>query len=374
VAIPGSQILFVNLHYRFLLERAVAMKNALVLTALAFICVSLAFGASSLIGQEITQEANYSAYVPAGWTKTTNIPQGFDEGLQKQVGAGKQATIFLHYVIMPLDAGAPPADSTGMSRQWDAMIHNQFPDAISLSTPPPQVHGRMLINATYKLSDNGSLVERRYSYFFVEHTAFVVQCTAPPEAWASVQHDFDAFTFSLAPSREQSAKPRTSDTELLTNLRNRTPALVASWPSEWRCSVTQIDIVNRNQSAGRSLQIALSFHREDVGDIYRATKAAFLSMKRGENEGPSHALPPGRQNDVETSAEFVNFVGQVWGYAYGEAFGNALPIDEFRVIIEDTGGQRIGSVSISKTDAAAILSGKLTPEDSARISTLYVFE
>ncbi len=350
------------------------MKNALILTGSVLTCVSLALGASSLLGQEITQEANYSAYVPAGWAKTTNIPQGFDAGLQKQLGAGKQATIFLHYVIMPPEAGAPPADSSGMSRQWDAMIHNQFPDAISLSMPPPQVHGRMLINAAYTLSDDGSRVERRYSYFFVEHTAFVVRCTAPPEEWASVQHDFDAFVFSLVPSREQSEGRRTSDNELLTNLRNRTPALVASWPSEWHCGVTQIDIVNGNQPAGRSLQIALSFKRQDIGDIYRATKAAFLSMKRGENGGPSHALPPGRQNDVETSAEFVNFVGQVWGYAYGEAFGNALPINEFRVIIEDAGGQRIGSVSISKTDAAAILSGKLTPEDSARISTLYVFE
>ena len=334
----------------------------------------LALGTSLLLAQEVTNEGAYRAYVPFNWVKTTNIPQGFDAGFRKTLSAGKEATIFLHYTAMPPEAGEPPSDTSAMTRQWDVMIQNQFPGARSVFLPPPQVHGRILINAAYTLKDSGSLVERRYTYFFFEHTAFVVQCTAPPEEWASVLHDFDAFVLSLTPRSGQAEGLHTSDNELLINLRKRAPALVASWPPGWRCSVTDIAISNVSQPADRSLYVSLSFNRSDIGSIYRATKAMFTAMRQGEGQDPLHTVAPDSQSTSDSSAEFISLVGQVWGYAYGEAFDNDPPVGRFRVIIEDANKQRVGAITISKTDASILLSGKVNANDRHRISSLYAFE
>ena len=64
----------------------------------------------------------------------------------------------------------------------------------------------------------------------------------------------------------------------------------------------------------------------------------------------------------------------MWGYAYGEAFDNDPPVGRFRVIIEDANKQRVGAITISKTDASILLSGKVNANDRHRISSLYAFK
>jgi hypothetical protein len=46
----------------------------------------------------------------------------------------------------------------------------------------------------------------------------------------------------------------------------------------------------------------------------------------------------------------------------------------FKVSITDAGGKKVGALTISKADGAAILTGKVTVDDSKRLAGMYTFE
>jgi len=241
-----------------------------------------------------------------------------------------------------------------------------------LSATAPKVHGPVLINSAYKPNDRGRVVKRRYTYFPAGRTAFVVQCTSPPDSWAAVLNDFDALLLTLVPGNGTTIRDHTGDPALFETLRDRLPTLLGSWPTEWRCSGTVIGVAKQGAAGDRSLEIKLAFRREDIKRIYEATELMFWAMKQRKSQDGE--LPDRLKNASASNADFMKFVGQVWGYVYGEASANEPLIESFSVIIADATGTRVGAVSVSKEDASAILAGKVSGEDHAGVASRYAFE
>jgi hypothetical protein len=326
--------------------------------------------AAVLRGQEVVKESAYELSMPTGWSRTTKLPQGFDAGFRKALGAGVEATLFLHHEVMPPEAGEPPSDTSDMVRQWDSMVRNQYSDVTSLRAAEPKVHGRVLINSAYKLTDGGAVVQRRYTYFLAGRTAFVVQCTAPPARWAAVEGDFDAMLASLAPGGVAPRRETVGDAAAVEKLKKGVPVLVASWPAAWQCSSTAVRIADKAGSGRRTLEITLAFQRRDIRRVYDATKLLFGMIKAGKSDNEFNNLPGDIKEAGASSGEFIKYVGQVWGYAYGEV----MNVERYRIIVTDSAGRQAGAVSVSKGDASAILSGKVTASDAQRVAGMYVFE
>ncbi len=347
-------------------------------TALVFVIVFWAaqfvLCAARADAQEVVKESAYELSMPAGWTRTTKLPQGFDAGFRRDLGDGQEATVFLHHEVMAADAGEPPSDTSDMVRQWDSMVRNQYSDASSLKMAAPKVNGRVLINSAYKLTDTGAFVQRRYTYFLAGRTAFVVQCTAPPARWAAVQDDFDAILASLKPGEITAKKETVGDSAAVETLKKGVPILVGSWPAAWDCSAKAIGITNNVASGKRTLEITLAFRRGDIGRVYDATKRLFGMMKAGKSDDELDKLPADVKDAAAGSGEFIKNVGQVWGYAYGQVLNCSPPIERYRIIVTDFAGRQSGSVSVSKEDASAILTGKVSASDAQRVASMYVFE
>jgi len=330
--------------------------------------------AAALKAQEVIKENTYELSIPAGWTRSTKLPQGFEAGFRKALGDAQEATVVLHYQAMPPEAGEPPSDTSGMKRQWDAMVANQYPDVRSVAGTVPTVGGRILINGEYELTDNGKKVRRRYTYFLSGRTAFLVQCNAPPDQWASVLTDFDAMLASLQPGGAAGAKETKSDDAAKAELKRNLPTLLGSFPSQWRCSLSDVTITPSSSMDKRTLVIALAFDRGDIVEIYNAIKTVFGMVKAGKTDSDLNNLPPETQRAARNSGEFVKYVGQVWGAAWSYAANCSPTIERYKIPILDAKGQRVGAISISREDGAAILTGKVTASDGQRVAGMYVFE
>lgn len=326
--------------------------------------------------QQVLKDKAYRILVPSGWTRTESVPTGLDVGFRKPLPQGGWATFYFHHEIMPLELGEePPSDTSDMKRQWDAMVRNQYPDVRSMAEHVPKVNGTILVNAAYELTDGGTKVRRRYTYFLADSTAFVVQCSAPPGQWARVSTDFDAMLASLQPGSSSPEAEAKSDESAEAELQRNLPTLLGSFPRDWRCSLSKVAITPGSPKAERSLEIALSFDRRDIGDIYKATRTVFGMVKAGKTDADLNRLPADTQKAASNSGEFIKYVGQVWGYAGGYVAASCTPpVERYRIYILDSKGKRVGSVSISRVDGSAILTGKVSASEGQRVVGMYVFE
>ena len=329
---------------------------------------------ASLKAQEVVKEKAYELSLPASWTRTTKLPQGFDAGFRKSSQEEQEATLFLHHEVMPAEGGEPPSDTSDMVRQFDSMVRNQYSDVTSINVAVPKVQGRVLISSAYRLTDSGAVVQRRYTYFLAGRTAFVVQCTAPPARWVAVLDEFDAMLASLKPGGVVPQKETVRDAEAVEKLKKGVAVLLGSWPAAWECSAKAIGIADKPVGGKRTLEIALTFQRSDVGRVYDATKRLFGMIKAGKSDDELNKLPNDVREAAVSSGAFIKNVGQVWGYAYGEVLNCDPPIGRYRIIVTDSAGRQVGSVSVSTEDASAILSGKVKASDAQKVASMYVFE
>ena len=231
--------------------------------------------------QEVVQEKAYQLRVQPGWERTQNLPQGIDVGFQRKLPEGSYATFYFHHEVMPPEAGEPPSNTSDMKRQWDVMVGNRYPDARPVTGAFPKVGGRILINGTYELTDDGKKVRRRYTYFLTGRTVFVVQCSAPPAQWTRVLTDFDTMLANLQPGISTAEKETKPDDTVKAELKRNLPTLFGSFPLQWRCSLSDVTIFPSSSIDKRTVVIDLSFTRPDIAEIYNATKTVFGMMKRG---------------------------------------------------------------------------------------------
>lgn len=331
---------------------------------------------SNANAQQIVKDRAYQISLSSGWTRTESVPQGIDVGFRKPLPQQGWATFFFHHEVMPLGPGEdPPSDTADMKRQFSAMVRNQYADARSVAGETPKVGGKILVNATYELTDGGTRVRRRYTYFLADRTAFVVQCSAPPAQWASALTDFDAMLASLQPGGATPEGGRKSDESAEAELKQGVPVLLASFPPPWTCRLDGVTITPRSSKTRRTLEITLSFERSDIGEIYKATETAFGMIKAGKTDSDLNSLPAGIQRAAANSGAFIKYVGQIWGYAGGYVAASCSPpIERYRIYILDSKNQRIGSVSISREDGSAILTGKVSVSEGRTLAGMYVFE
>ena len=324
--------------------------------------------------QQVVKDKAYQLSILSGWTRTESVPQGLDVGFRKKLAEGQYATFYFHYEVMPPEAGEPPSDTSDMKRQWDAMVRNQYPDMRSVAGAVPKVSGKILVNGIYELTDDGEKVRRRYTYFLSGRTAFVVQCSAPPAQWPSVLTDFDTMLASLVPGGSSPETQTKSDESAKAELKRNLPTLLGSFPSQWRCSLSDVAITPTSSKDKRTLEIALSFDRPDIGEIYKATRTIFGMIKAGKSDSNLNSLPPETQRAASNSGEFIKYIGQVWGLAWGYVANCNPAIERYKLPILNLKGQRVGSISISREDGSAILTGKVTASDAQRVAGMYVFE
>ena len=338
------------------------------------VLIFLALFSMTTNAQEVIKEKTYQLRVQPGWARTQNLPQGIDVGFTKKMAEGDYATFYFHHEVMPPEAGEPPSNTSDMKRQWDAMLRNQYPDLRSVAATVPKVSGRILVNGDYELTDDGKKVRRRYTYFLSGRAAFVVQCSALPVRWASVLTDFDNMLASLQPGGSTIEKETKSDEAAKAELKRNIPTLLGSFPTQWRTSLSDVTITPSSAKDKRTLVITLSFTRTDIAEIYNATKTVFGMMKAGKTDSDLNRLPPQTQRAAASSGEFVKYVGQVWGLAWGYVANCSPAVERYTLPILDSKGQRVGSISISREDGAAILTGKVTASDAQRVAGMYVFE
>lgn len=321
--------------------------------------------------KQIVKEESFEITLPAGWTKAAALPQGIDAGYTKLFLNAAKATFYFHYETMPSGAGEPPSDPSEMGTQWNALIKRQFSDARELSSPPPPVNGRILINKTYSLTDETASVTRRYTYFLAGRTAFVVQSTAAPEVWSSALPEFNEILGSLLPNSKGTAAT-VSDEAALATLKARLPTLVASFPEQWSCMVADVKLLTKDDK--RSLEISLAFDRKDTEGIYKATKQIFKLLKEGKGDDELNRLTSDVRQASSEGSSFIKYVGQVWGCALGVVSNCKPDVDLYRVELFDPSRKRIGLISVSRTDAAAILTGKVTVSETRKLAGMYAFE
>lgn len=339
-----------------------------------FLLAFIALYSLTASAQEVVKEKAYQLQLQSGWTRTKSVPQGIDVGFRKKTAEGDYATFYFHHEVMPPEAGEPPSNTSDMKRQWDTMVRNQYPGARLVGGAVPKVGGRILINGEYELTDDGKKVRRRYTYFLAGRTVFVVQSSAVPSQWASVLTDFDTMLASLQPGGSTTEKETKSDEAAKAELKRDIPTLLGSLPSMWKCSLSDVTITSSPSKDKRALIIALSFSRTDIAEIYNATKTVFGMMKAGKTDSDLNSLPPQTQRAAGSSGEFVKYVGQVWGAAWGSVANVNPEIERYTLPILDSKGYRIGSISISREDGAAILTGKVTASDAKRVASMYIFE
>ena len=324
--------------------------------------------------QEVITEKAYQLQVQPGWTRTRNLPPGMDVGFAKKMPQNGDATFYFHHEVMPAGSGESPSDTSDMKRQWDAMVKNQYPDVRSVAGAVPRVSGRILVQGDYELTADGKKTRRRYTYFLSGRTAFVVQCSAPPDRWVSISPDCDIMLASLQPGSSASESQTKSDDAAKTELKRNLPTLLSSFPSQWRSSLSDLTIIPSSANGTRTLVIALSFNRTDIPEIYDATRTIFGMIKSGKTDADLNRLPPQTQRAATSTGEFVKYVGQVWGAASGYVANCSPAIERYTLPILDAKGRKVGSISISRKDGAAIIAGQVKPSDARRLAGMYVFE
>jgi hypothetical protein len=277
----------------------------------------LALYFSAADAQMVSKENAYQLSIQPGWTRAENLPQGIDVGFQKETTDGDYATFHVHYEVVPAETGEPPSDTSALKQQWDRVVANQYPDVRSVTGNVPKVGGKILINGIYEFTDNHRKLRRRYTYFLSGRTAFVVQCTASPTQWANVSADFDTMLASLRPGSSSPVAEMKSDAAALADLKRDLPTLFSSFPSAWRCSLSNVTITPGSSKIKRTLEIALSFDRPDIGQIYKATKTVFGMIKTGRKDSDLNNLPLETQKAASNGGEFIRCVSQAWGLAWG---------------------------------------------------------
>jgi len=335
------------------------------------ILISMAVLVNRASPQQVIKDKSYEVLVPDEWTQTSNLPQGMDVGFKKSLQQGEMATFFFHYEFMPPEAGDPPTDTSDMQNQWDTMVRNKYPGAQIVNRNVPKVEGRILINGTYELTDNGDKVRRRYTYFLSERTAFVVQCSAPPSEWPVVLSDFDKLIASLKAGNSKPSDKITSDSSAQDSLKSNLPTLLGSFPSVWACSLNDVSI---SADSARMLEIKIAFNRSDIRDIFKATKLMFEMTSAGKSDADLQTIPDELRSAASNSSAFIKYVGQVWGLASGYVAGCNPPVGQYRVSVFDNNGTKIGTVSISRKDGTDIISGKVTADEAKRIAGMYKFD
>ena len=333
-------------------------------------------GIKKIPTRKILKEQSFEMFLPEGWTRTREVPQGCEIGFRKQLINGQQATLFMHYEIMPSELDKPPDDTSAIQTQFDRMIRNSFPDANPVTTPTVQVNGTIILNKMYDLTDSEIKVRRRYTYFWADHTAFVVQCTTPPTLWKKAVDDFNCMLLTLKP-RAGAPQEKITDEVAILRLKTDLPTLVGSFPPQWTCKVTNVKIVRlASQVPGGTLEINLSFERVDIARIYKAVKIIFNMMKEGKTSDEDFQNIPDDVKAVSAAdgSGFSEYVGQVWGCAWGYVANCEQPIGRFQIVVLDSKRRRIGAVSISREDGAAILEGKVSASDQQRVARMHQFE
>jgi hypothetical protein len=348
------------------------MKQSLTLLIFIFV-VDFFIGSILLNAQEVIKNTSFEITIPAGWIQTDKLPQGIDVGFRKLLNEGQGATFFFHHEIMPPEAGEPPSDLSDIQSQWNTIVHNQYPDAKSVSVEDPKVNGKLLVNDMYDLTDNGTKVRRLYTYFLAKGTAFVVQCSAPPQEWKIIQEDFYMMIFNLKPGGHIKKEVITNKSAI-SKLEKELPILVGSFPSEWICSVNNVIISESPSGKKHKLEVTLAFVRNDIATIYRATKVIFSMIKSGKSNDDLNNLQNDLKGAATESGNFMKYIGQVWGLASGDVSNCEPPIEQYKVIILDGDKKRIGSVSISREDGTAILTGRVTASEEKRLVSMYFLE
>jgi hypothetical protein len=344
-------------------------------SVVAMILTILVAASLTVSAQQVVKDKAFEIVVPSGWTRSESVPQGLDVGFRKKLPGGEYATLYFHHEVMPPDAGVPPSDRSDMKHQWDSMLRNKYPDVRSVNEDVPKVNGTILVDGSYELTDEGTKVRRRYTYFLSDKTAFVVQCSAPPSQWTTALEDFDKILVSLKPGGSAPEKDRKTDDSAKAELKRNLPTLLRSFPPQWTCSLSDLSITSATSTAKRTLEIRLTFDRSDIGDIYAATKLLFEMMGAGKIDADLNSLPSRLRSAASNSSEFVYYVGQVWGYAGGYATVSCDPaVAWYKVSIIGPDGAKMGSVGISRDDGSTILSGKVTVSDAARVAGMYHFE
>jgi hypothetical protein len=343
---------------------------------IVFVILSILPGihAVGLRAQEAVRESAYELSMSAGWNRTTRLPEGFEAGFRKMLGSGQEANLFLIHEVILLAADEVPSEISDMEDQIDTMIRNQYSDVVSLSAEKPAVDGRMIFNRAYKVTDNGVVVKRRFTYFLAGRNAFVVQCTAPFARWTDVQDDFDAMLASLKPTGNAVEMEAAGDAEVIEKLKKSMPALLSSWPYAWSCSARIIGISGGAAGGDRTLEITLTFQRSDIGRVYDTTKLLFGMMKAGKGDDDLNRLPDDVKRTAAHSMSFVKFVGQIWGFAHSEASKCARPVARYVINITGSSGKKAGSISVSKEDASAILHGSVESLGLQKLGGMLVFE
>jgi len=179
---------------------------------------------------------------------------------------------------------------------------------------------------------------------------------------------------SLSPGGTVAKTKTVPDAAAIEQLKRNVPILIGSWPDAWKSSTKTIRIADSAAGDKRVLEITLSFKRQDIGRVYEATKRMFGMMKSGKSDNEINKLPSDVKGAAANSSAFIKNVGQVWGYAYSEVLNCDPPIARYRIVISDSVGRKVGSVSVSKEDAASIVTGKVTVSDALWVAQMYVFE
>jgi hypothetical protein len=320
------------------------------------------------------REQAYELELPASWAPARSVAPGFDRGFERTLAKGQKAVILLHYEVMPAGAGAPPADTSEMERQFGSLVRSQYPNARAADAPAFKVTGRILVNAAYDVTEAGSPVRKSYTYFLAGRTAMVVQCTAPREQWAAASGEFASILATLRAGSVQEQQ-KLSDAAALESLRKRLPALASSLPAEWACEIGDVAIMRTPSGPeGGTLSIRVAFRRGDIGGVYEAAKVLFSAMPSAQSEAElAQRVPVAVRNQMGDVSGLMKYVGEIWGMAWGVVADCERPIGRFQIVIQGE-ARRMGAISLSAEDGVAVLSGKITASDQARVGKVYRFE
>jgi hypothetical protein len=343
------------------------VKNIRLLITILFI---LHIGIYNTYSQDIIKGKAYEIKISHDWEPMTDLPHGFESGFQKR-NNNESSTFVFHQETMPPEAGEPPSNTSDMQNQWNVMVRNQYPDAESLTLASPKVIGRILINAAYDLTDSGTKLRRRYTYFLSGRTVFLVQCSAKPSEWQKELSDFDLMIASLVPARSEE-RTIISDADAVARIKRDIPTLLASFPTQWSCTFVDGSISKNNGK--RMVAISIQFYRKDIGEIYNSTKYLFSAIKAGKNESDLQNMPLEFRNKAAECSPFIRYIGQVWGSVWIFVANCDPLIQEFRININSSAGGKIGSVSISREDGSDILSGKVDASMEQKLASMYTFE
>ena len=308
------------------------------------------------------QNEAFNILLPQGWEAIENPERNFEIGFADKRGSG--ATWYLHYQLMPANAGPPPtapAILRNMESQFDTLISQQFPGARKLSPPERELPGTKLVHLLHEVQQNGQLLLREYVYVVAYNTAYVIQCTVPKAQQLQGQAGVDVLfrTLQLRPGARPVAQ--TSE-QALQGLREYLPTLASSMPIAWRPTVKDVQFVSDAPRTGDlTLSIGAQWPRPQLNQELSETREFFAAAKRGQNPSVS---------PQQTHVALVRYAGQLLGLAVGEVHQLDPPVTHLALRMLDTAGRSVGTIRIRRTDLFKVIAGKVTPLEAARLYEL----